>query len=153
MDAQPSKGRMTLRERLEQLKQHSCGWTINFENEAVPNGPFVKLADVLACLASPDEAPICPSYICAICYHEKDTCSHCDKPDEAPSGCMEERERCAKQIEAMAFSVARICSEPGAGDVTRELGRVRIEAFTDAAAAIRSARFAHPTRRPRGQEG
>jgi hypothetical protein len=21
---------------------------------------------------------ICPSYICPVCYHEKDRCSHCD---------------------------------------------------------------------------
>ena len=31
----------------------------------------------------PQEQDICPSHVCAVCYHEKDRCSHCDAQPSA----------------------------------------------------------------------
>lgn len=49
----------------------------------------------------------------------------------------QERERCARQLQGMAESIRRICQEPGVSLAVKELGKVRIEALTDAAFGIR----------------
>lgn len=51
----------------------------------------------------------------------------------------ETREACAQQVEGMKASIQRICTEPGIGPETRELGRVRCESLDAVIFVLRAA--------------
>ena len=65
-------------ERVRRLRRTIAEWQEAPHDTISDEGARIVLAQLDALRPTKEQSRLCPDTVCAICYHEYDTCAHCE---------------------------------------------------------------------------